>query len=296
MIAATLIQSSRLPFLVLTPSCTLLAIAMAKSQGAVDGSLLALALIACLLAHISVNALNEYQDFRSGLDLHTQRTAFSGGSGALLSEPQAATGVLFLGLIALAATAVIGFNIVVRTGIEALPLGLLGLLLVATYTPWINRNPWLCLVAPGVGFGLIMVPGVQWVASGGEYAKGIWLVGLVPCLLINNLLLINQFPDIEADRAHGRNHFPIAFGVEASVRIYGLSLLTAMIALVTAVVLQYLPALSLIALIPMVISIKTFNAATALGANISQNPQAMVANVLTANVTPLVLAVSLWFA
>jgi 1,4-dihydroxy-2-naphthoate octaprenyltransferase len=106
----------------------------------------------------------------------------------------------------------------------------------------------------------------------------------------------NILPDIEADRAHGRNHFPIAFGVEASVRIYGLSLLAAMIALVAAVVLQYLPALCPLALIPMVISIKTFNVATALGANISQNPQAMVANVLTANVTPLVLGASLWFA
>lgn len=296
MTAATLIQSARLPFLVLTPSCTLLAVAMAKSQGPVDWSLLALALLACLLAHISVNALNEYQDFRSGLDLQTRRTAFSGGSGALPAQPQAANSVLGLALIALAATAVIGFNIVIRTGVEILPLGLLGLFLVAAYTPWLNRSPWLCLLAPGLGFGLIMVPGVQWVASGGEYAKGIWLVGLIPCLLINNLLLINQFPDIEADRAHGRNHFPIAFGVEASVRIYGLSLLVAMIVLLAAVVLQYLPALCLSALVPMAFSTKTFNAATALGANISQNPQAMIANVLTANVVPLVLGASLWFA
>jgi 1,4-dihydroxy-2-naphthoate octaprenyltransferase len=296
MSATTLIQSSRPPFLVLTLSCALLAVAMAKSQGPVDWPLLSLALIASLLAHISVNVLNEYQDFRSGLDLQTRRTPFSGGSGALPADPHAANSVLYLALIALAATAIIGLNIVIITGVEVLPLGLLGLFLVAAYTPWINQNPWLCLLAPGLGFGLIMVPGVQWVASGGEYASGIWLVALVPCLLTNNLLLINQFPDIEADRAHGRNHFPIAFGVEASVQIYGLSLLTAMVVLVAAVALHYLPQLCLITLIPMALSIKTFSAARALGADISQNPQAMVANVLTANMAPLVLGVSLWLA
>ena len=40
-----------------------------------------------------------------------------------------------------------------------LPIGLLGLVLVVSYTPWITRHPLLCLVAPGLGFGPVMVLG-----------------------------------------------------------------------------------------------------------------------------------------
>ena len=34
-----------------------------------------------LLTHISVNVLNDYFDYRSGMDLATKRIPFSGGSG-----------------------------------------------------------------------------------------------------------------------------------------------------------------------------------------------------------------------
>ena len=39
-----------------------------------------------------------------------------------------------------------------------LPIGLLGLVLVVSYTPWITRHPLLCLVAPGRA----LVPSWSW--------------------------------------------------------------------------------------------------------------------------------------
>jgi len=41
------------------------------------------AFVGALFAHISANVFNEYFDFKSGIDLNTQRTPFSGGSGIL---------------------------------------------------------------------------------------------------------------------------------------------------------------------------------------------------------------------
>ncbi|MFW2438612.1 MAG: prenyltransferase, partial [Arenicellales bacterium] len=76
------IQSMRVPFLVLTPVCVFLG-ASTVVLNETNTGLLMLVLLGALLAHISVNALNEYSDFRSGLDLTTTRTQFSGGSGAL---------------------------------------------------------------------------------------------------------------------------------------------------------------------------------------------------------------------
>ena len=43
-----------------------------------------------LCCHVSVNAFNEYYDFRSGLDARTRRTPFSGGSGTLPGKPELA--------------------------------------------------------------------------------------------------------------------------------------------------------------------------------------------------------------
>ena len=68
-------------FLILTPACVLLGVAIAFWSGAsLDSLIIALILIGSLLAHISVNALNEYHDFKSGLDLITEKHPFRVGA------------------------------------------------------------------------------------------------------------------------------------------------------------------------------------------------------------------------
>ena len=57
-----------------------------------------LAFIGLLLAHISVNVLNDYFDYRSGIDLETRRTPFSGGSGILPAALLKPGQVFWLGL------------------------------------------------------------------------------------------------------------------------------------------------------------------------------------------------------
>jgi len=77
----TIVQSMRVPFLVLTPVCVFLgASTVVANQAEVSLFVLLLALLGAFLAHISVNTLNEYLDFKSGLDLETIKTPFSGGS------------------------------------------------------------------------------------------------------------------------------------------------------------------------------------------------------------------------
>ncbi len=78
-------QSMRLPFLTLTFACVFLGMSIAvANQVSINILILMLALLGAPLAHISVNTLNEYFDFKSGLDLNTVKTPFSGGSGALM--------------------------------------------------------------------------------------------------------------------------------------------------------------------------------------------------------------------
>jgi len=207
-------------FLLLTLSCVALGIALAAD--APGGELVigeaVLVLLGALAAHVAVNALNEWGDYRSGLDLQTRRTAFSGGSGTLVVLPHLLRRTLLLALGCLLFCVLIGLFFLLRKPqlLSSLaPLGVVGLLLVVGYTPWLTRHPWLCLFAPGLGFAL-MVLGTRIALAGPPSSGDLWLT-LTPLLLCNNLLLLAQFPDVEADRAVGRRTLPMQLGCDAAL-------------------------------------------------------------------------------
>ena len=283
----------RFPFLALTPVCVFLGASTAiANQEKVSLLLLVPALLGALLAHVSVNTLNEYFDFKSGLDFTTRRTQFSGGSGALPKNPEMVGAVLTVGIASLIVTLITGGFFVWKYGTGIVPVGVAGLVLIVTYTEWINRYPFLCLIAPGLGFGFLMVVGTQYVLEG-EYALLPWLVAVVPFFLVNNLLLLNQYPDIQADANVGRNHFPIAYGVDLSSMVYGLFSLATISAIVIYVLIGYLPALSLIALLPMSLALFSLYGAIKYGETIGNSPQYLGANVAVTMLTPLLLGISI---
>ncbi|MCP4722440.1 MAG: UbiA family prenyltransferase [Desulfobacteraceae bacterium] len=109
---------------------------------------LILIIIGAVLSHISVNALNEYDDFKTGLDFKTIQTPFSRGSKALPENPEKAHYALITGIASLIITTITGFYFIYISGWGLLPLGLLGMLIIVTYTKWIKRNTLLCLIVP----------------------------------------------------------------------------------------------------------------------------------------------------
>ncbi len=288
-----ILRTIRPPFLLLTLVCVFLGVAtLVNGQENINPTLIALALLGAILAHISVNTLNEYSDFKSGLDLHTLKTGFSGGSGALPENPEMAKAVLATGIITLLGTLGIGVFFVLEYGTNILLTGIIGVLLIIGYTPWINRYPLLCLLAPGLGFGVLMVTGTQFVLQG-HYLPLAWYVAIVPFALTNNLLLLNQYPDLQADRNAGRNHFPIAYGIDNSNRIY---LFFTVLAFATITVFSFsgiFPLTSLLALLPAPLAFYAWHGAVQYGENIGQHPQYNHANVAVAILTPLLLGISL---
>lgn len=286
-------QSMRVPFLVLTVACVFLGASVAVfNQTAISLPILMLALFGALLAHISVNTLNEYFDFKSGLDFETEKTQFSGGSGALPQNPEMVSTVLMVGVVSSGLLFIAGAYFVWLYGMGIVPVGILGLLIIATYTGWINKHPFICLVAPGIGFGFLMVAGTSFVLQG-EYTMLPWLVAVIPFFLVNNLLLLNQYPDIKADRRAGRNHLPIAYGVKRSSLVYALFVLATIVSLVSFVVSGYFPVLSLVALLPMPLALFALHGAIKYGETIGRYPQYLGANVAATILTPVLLGVSL---
>jgi len=289
----TLLRSIRIPFLVLTPVCIGLGVATAlRTHPSVDMFNLLLALVGAVAAHMSVNLFNETLDYRSGLDERTQRTPFSGGSGALVANPSAVSVVFRTGLAALGVTVATGLWLAGRSGLGILPIGILGILIILNYSNRINRHPLLCLLAPGIGVGPLMVVGTHRVLTGDFEFLPVF-VSLVPLLLVSNLLLLNQFPDRDADLSVGRRHFPIAYGFGPSVVVYGTFVAASAGVIVIGMVANYLPQMSGVALMPLSLgAIACVGAAQHAGDTGKLLPY-LGMNALAAILTPLVLAVSL---
>jgi 1,4-dihydroxy-2-naphthoate polyprenyltransferase len=248
----------RLPFLMLPPVCVFLGLSSALwTTGSVNTLYALLAVIGALAAHISVNALNEYHDLKSGLDFKTPKTPFSGGSGTLPQQPEKAHVALITGVAAFIVTCMVGLYFVMVRDILLLPLGILGLVIVGTYTIWITRNPYLCLIAPGLGFGPLMVMGTDYVLTG-TYSWSGFAASLIPFFLVSNLLLLNQFPDIDADRSVGRKHLLIMYGRRTGIITYGAFLLATYISIIAGVICGVMPVYCLIGLATALLAVPAF--------------------------------------
>lgn len=281
-------------FLILTPACVLMGLGTAFwTSGQVNIFYLALTLIGAIATHISVNAFNEYFDFKSGLDLVTKRTPFSGGTGTLPEHPAAAPQTLYSAIITLAIAGMVGAYFLYVRGILLLPLGLVGFAIIVAYSPWVAYHPVLSLIAPGLGFGPLMVVGTHFVLTG--HYSWIALVGsLVPFFLVNNLLLLNQFPDVEADKTIGRKNLPIVFGKKTSSLIYGAFLLLTYLSIICGVYFGYLPTASLLGLGTLVIAVPAFIGALRYADDTKKLIPSMGLNVAINIITPTLVAVGLF--
>ena len=64
-----------------------------------------------------------------------------------------------------------------------------------------------------------MVVGTH-IAVAGRYDTAAGIAALVPFFLVSALLLLNQFPDVEADREAGRRHLPIVWGRPRAAHVF----------------------------------------------------------------------------
>ncbi|MGA9112140.1 MAG: prenyltransferase [Smithella sp.] len=283
-------------FLVLTPACVLLGIATAFWSGASLNPLYIILIFAgALMAHTSVNALNEYQDFKSGLDLITVKTPISGGTKSLPENPQKAHLALITGLVSLILTACIGVYFLIERGPWLLPADLLGIIIIYTYTPFITRHPLLCLIAPGLGFGPLMVMGTDFMLTGHYSWTAAW-ASLVPFFLVSDLLLLNQFPDVEADRQFGRDHLPIRIGRPLSALVYIVFLILTYVSIIAGCLLKVLPPGALMGLVTLILAVPVMRGVVRHADDIPGLIPFMIKNVIINISTPVFVALGLFFA
>lgn len=286
----------RVDFLYLDVACVLLGTATAvTTHDRINIWYLILAFVGALCAHIAVNSLNEYGDFKSGLDLMSEPTPFSGGSGTLREHPEMAPGVLRIGVACLAVTALVGLYFLLERGWPILPLGLLGLLVIVVYTNWITRLPLVSLIVTGLGFGLLMVQGTNFVLTG-EFTWTAFWASLAPFFLGNCLLLLNQYPDVEVDKKVGRRNLPILIGKQASSHIYALLLASTYLSIVIGVALGHLPPATLLGLLMLPLAVAAAAGVYRYADDLPNLLRPLGFNVLLNIATPVLMAIGLFLA
>jgi len=270
---------ARAPFLLLPPTLVASGAAAAAWDGSFSWLRTGLAVVGLVSLHMAVNIINEWSDMRTGIDLQTERTPFSGGSGTLPAGGMRPRTALVFGLVCAGVGLLIGLWFLNEVGWVLLPIVIAGAVSVLAYTDVLARIG-VGEMAAGFGLGAGPVIGTALVQGGGWSTAAV--AASVPAFFMTlNLLLLNEFPDEQADREGGRRNLVILLGRRAAAWIYTAAGLATPLAIVIAVVLRVLPPLSLIAVLPSMLLVKPLQWALsdpelpvpipALGANVAWN-------------------------
>lgn len=202
--------------------------------------------------HASVDLLNDYWDYKRGIDTITKRTKMSGGTGVLpegLLKPssvyRAGIGFLILG-------SVIGFYFVFTDGIIiAVILGFAILSIYFYSTKIVDSGLAEFFVAVK---GTMIVLGTFFIQSNQITLESI-LGGIVVGVLSSLVLFIASFPDHDADKSKGRKTLVIAVGKKNATSLFWIFPTISYSLIMLGISIGIFPILSFITLfsIPLVI-------------------------------------------
>ena len=280
----------RAPFLPLSLILAFLGTAIAWYEGAFRLSFALLAGLGLLLTHISVDVFNEYFDYKSGVDLKTPKTPFSGGSGALPAGLITPRQALWLGIGSLLAAMPIGIYFIwaIDSGWQLLPLLLVAASCIVLYTPVILKSKW-PEWAPGLGLGTLPILGTYFVQTGAYTATA--LIAAVPSgILVHNLLLLNEFPDAEADATVNRKTLPVTMGKARAGIFYSVTSGLVYLWIIGGVIAHKMPAFSLIALLTLPFAARAIRGALK-PQELSKFAPAQASNVMVVLLTQLLLGI-----
>jgi len=220
-------------------------------------------MVGAVFAHLAVNLFNEYYDYKTGIDLQTKRTPFSGGSGIVSSGRLSSGSVLRAGIICITIAFIIGIYFSITAHWFLLVFIGVGAFTILFYNTILARI-FLGEIFSGLTLGTFLVYGT-YVAMTAEPSmqvkyllpNNVLLAGIFPGIFTFLLLFINEFPDLEADKEGGRRHLVILLGRKKSAYIYTVIILITFIGFILLYAYNLMPYWILFSLILFPYAIKT---------------------------------------
>jgi len=298
------LNQMRANFLILAALLVAIGIALAFKY-LPDGSSISwlnisLLLIGSVLAHASVNLFNEYSDHLTGIDKNTHRTPFSGGSGMINSGFTNPSAVLAAAIGTLLIGGAIGIYFALTAHWSIFLIIAIGIFSIVAYTPLLTKLM-LGELFSGLTLGTLVVLGtfIALTATPGQSLESLLpfeviMISIPPGILTALLLLLNQFPDAEADKKGGRKHLVIKLGAQKAAYVYAAGVFA------TFLIILVLPLAGVssfwlyLGLLPLPFVIKATITALQFNTNMEKLVPALGANIITVLLTDALLAVSIF--
>ena len=214
----------------------------------------ALTFAGVMALHASVDLLNDFWDFKRGIDTETPKTKMSGGTGVLPEGLLKPSSVYRAGITFLIIGTIIGGYFVVTDGIIiAMILGFAILSIYFYSTKIVDSGLGEFFVAVK---GSMIVIGTLFIQSGQITIESI-LAGIVVGSLSSLVLFIASFPDNDADKSKGRKTLVIAVGKKKAVNLFWIFPLVSYCSIITGVSIGLFPLTALISFLSVPIMIKS---------------------------------------
>ena len=221
--------------------------------GVIDIFQAALTMGGVIALHASVDLLNDYWDFKRGIDTRTKRTGMSGGTGVLPEGLLKPKSVYNAGILFLVAGGLIGGYFVVLHGVVIGVILAFAIMSIYFYSTKIV-NWGLAEVFVAVK-GTLIVMGTYYIQNS-ELTDVVVLSGIVVGVLSSLVLFVASFPDHDADKEKGRRTLVILAGRQKAVSIFYIFPIISYGIIIGCVAMSIIPFFCLISLaaIPVVIS------------------------------------------
>jgi 1,4-dihydroxy-2-naphthoate octaprenyltransferase len=213
---------------------------------AFDGTAFVVTIVGCLAIHAASNLINDFFDYRSGVD----KAENFGRVNVLVRKTMSPAQVSLEAAAAFAVAVACGFYLVVHAGPAKWPLVALvvfGALSAYFYTapPFALKNRGIGDVQVMLSFALLMVFGAFYVQA--ETITWLPFLGAIPIgLLVVDILHVNNLRDLPADRAAGITTVAIALGEDGAKRLHDAYVIAAYVATIALTATHVLPVWTLI--------------------------------------------------
>ena len=204
--------------------------------------------------HASVDLLNDFWDFKRGIDTKTPKTKMSGGTGVLPEGLLKPSSVYRAGIAFLVIGSAIGAYFVITDGIIiAVILGFAILSIYFYSTKIVDSGLGEFFVAVK---GSMIVLGTFFIQSGQITIESI-LAGIVVGSLSSLVLFIASFPDHDADKSKGRKTLVIAVGKQKATKLFWIFPLVSYVAIILGVSMSLFPTVTLITFLSVPLMFKS---------------------------------------
>ncbi len=247
---ATWVRATRPQFLTIT----VVAVCLGLTAAAVDGiqlewgaSLLCLA--GALCAHAGANVVNDFHDREGDAGNVERLTPFTGGSRMIQDGVLTPRSTAFVGYSLISVAMGIGIVLWASGSVDLLSVGVIGLIIAVAYSaPPLRLSARGCGEVVVVAAWLLVVVGTDLVAAGAWSLRPV-IVGVPLACLVGAILLVNEYPDEQADRRIGKRTLVVALGGRRAARLHLLLVVGAYAWLIGMIGVGRIPATTVLGLL-----------------------------------------------